>query len=59
MIDDSASAIKELKLMKPICSPSLEPIFYFHMCVLALLAFHILFLLLPAGVETGLVNEFY
>jgi len=45
--------------MKPICSPSLEPIFYFHMCVLALLAFHILFLLLPAGVETGLVNEFY
>lgn len=56
MIDDSSSAIKEFKPMKPICSPSLEPIFYFNMCVLA---FHILFILLPAGVETGLVNEFY
>lgn len=27
MIDDSSSAIKEFKPMKPICSPSLEPIF--------------------------------
>lgn len=39
----------ELGQLKPMKPPSLEPIFYFH----------ILILLLPAGVETGLVNEFY